>query len=135
MSTEIDTVGVRMLTVRSKAGYTQPKMAAILGISEQAYKNYELGKRELPLRIAAKLCMEFNESLDWLVFDSIPELSERNLHHLELVGEASFSLAENDPQIDNPQKFSRFQRKIYADSLKSGTSPKAIGEDILSLFK
>ena len=65
-----------MLSVRSQLGYPQSKVAAILGIADKSYKNYELEKRELPLSIAVKFCEEFDKNLMWLVYgSSVPDLS------------------------------------------------------------
>ena len=51
-----------MLSVRSQLGYPQSKVAAILGIADKSYKNYELGKDvSLPLSIAVKFCEEFDQ--------------------------------------------------------------------------
>ena len=67
MSTVLIGIGQRMLSVRSQLGYPQSKVAAILGIADKSYKNYELEKRELPLSIAVKFCEEFDKKLIWLV--------------------------------------------------------------------
>ncbi len=63
-----------MLSVRSQLGYPQSKVAAILGIADKSYKNYELEKRELPLSVAVKFCDEFDKNLIWLVYGiSVPD--------------------------------------------------------------
>ena len=78
MSSILIGVGQRMLSVRSKLGYPQSKIAAILGIADKSYKNYELEKRELPLSIAVKFCEEFDENLAWLVYGLAVPDSQRS---------------------------------------------------------
>jgi len=74
ISTVLIGIGQRMLSIRSQLGYAQSKVAAILGIADKSYKNYEPEKRELPLSIAVKFCEEFNKNLIWLVYgNSLPD--------------------------------------------------------------
>jgi transcriptional regulator with XRE-family HTH domain len=60
-------LGSRLLDVRSRLGAPQSKIAAKLGIADRTYKNYETGKRELPLSTALAFCDAFNVNLQWLV--------------------------------------------------------------------
>jgi DNA-binding XRE family transcriptional regulator len=60
-------IGSRLHEMRSRLGYPQSKVAAVLGIADRSYKNYETEKRELPLAIAVAFCESFNINLQWLI--------------------------------------------------------------------
>lgn len=131
----VETVGLRLLAVRNKAGFSQAKMASVLLISDQAYKNYELGKRELPLNVAAKVCIEFDVSLDWLVFNERPELETRNLDLISEVSKVSYDLTRNDVNAMAADKFGNFVAYVYQQSLGTGTRPREIALSILAIFR
>ncbi len=61
-----------LLNLRENHNLKQKEVANILGISQQTYSNYELGKRELPLHHMIPLAEFYNISLD--------ELFELNIH-------------------------------------------------------
>ncbi len=56
-----------MLETRKDHDLPQSKVAALLHISDRGYKNYESGKREIPLSVALAFCERFGVSLSWLV--------------------------------------------------------------------
>jgi len=114
-----------MLSVRSQLGYPQSKVAAILGIADKSYKNYELEKRELPLSIAVKFCEEFDKNLLWLVFgNSVPD-SEQSAR---LAGETALAVFEhadaNDKSFSSAE-IQKFTQYIFEQSLSKGTSPQS----------
>jgi DNA-binding XRE family transcriptional regulator len=74
MST-LSTLGMRLHEVRSRLGYPQSKVAAAIGIADRSYKNYEAGKRELPLSTAIAFCEAFRVDLQWLLLGK-PSLNE-----------------------------------------------------------
>lgn len=55
-----------LLNLRENHNLKQKDVANILGISQQTYSNYELGKRELPLHHMIPLAEFYNISLDEL---------------------------------------------------------------------
>ncbi|MDG5749154.1 helix-turn-helix transcriptional regulator [Qipengyuania sp. XHP0207] len=60
-------IGGRMLETRKDHDLPQSKVAALLHISDRGYKNYETGKREIPLSVALAFCERFGISFSWLV--------------------------------------------------------------------
>ena len=77
--------------IRKESHATQQEVADYLGISRQAYGNYESGKREPDYETLLKLGEYFNCSIDYLLGSSrgvrYPLLSEfeRNLLELSLI--------------------------------------------------
>ena len=57
----------RLLTVRKQTGLSQADFGKKLGLSDRAYKNYELEIRKLPLEIAKLICREFDINIRWLL--------------------------------------------------------------------
>ena len=124
MSSILIGVGQRMLSVRSKLGYPQSKIAAILGIADKSYKNYELEKRELPLSIAVKFCEEFDENLAWLVYGLAVPDSQRSA---ELAGETARAVFEHIKASDKEfsgAEIQKFAHYIFEQSLSKDTSPQ-----------
>lgn len=59
--------------LRDERGFTQSEVAAYLGVSPQAYGNYELGKREMSADVLKKLARYFGVSTDALLDIEPPE--------------------------------------------------------------
>ena len=57
----------RLKAAREKAGYTQEKVAEILGINQSTCTGYETGYRKPSIDILMKLADLYNVSIDWLV--------------------------------------------------------------------
>ncbi len=125
MSTVLSGVGQRMLRIRSQLGYPQSKVAAILGIADKSYKNYELEKRELPLSVAVRFCDEFDQSLMWLVYGvSIPDAEKS----AQLAGETAKAVFEHlkvSKKSFSSTEIQKFTHYIFEQSLSKGTSPKS----------
>jgi transcriptional regulator with XRE-family HTH domain len=60
-------IGKRLLELRKSTGLNQAEFGKTLGLSDRAYKNYELGIRDLPSETAIKICIDHNVSGDWLL--------------------------------------------------------------------
>ncbi len=60
----------RLIQLRKQQKITQDTLAKELGISRQAYSNYELGNREPDFDTLKKLANYFNVSIDYLVGNS-----------------------------------------------------------------
>lgn len=90
-------IAARIAQVRHHHGFSQGVMAAKLGLSDSAYKNYEKGRRDIPLSVALRLCSMFNLNFMWL-FTGIGKQSgcapEESIYELwaEVLGEG-FNLA------------------------------------------
>ena len=56
-----------LIQLRKKAGKTQKDMAEYLGISRQAYANYETDARKPDYETLLKLAEFFNVSVDYLL--------------------------------------------------------------------
>lgn len=62
----LDDVPMIIKGLRESYGYTQGYVGKKLDISQQAYSNYEMGKRELPARHAAALAKLYHVSTDYI---------------------------------------------------------------------
>lgn len=58
---------IKLKQLRTDSGYSQAYVASILGITQQAYANYESGKREPDNDMLIKLSQFFNVSTDYLL--------------------------------------------------------------------
>ena len=56
----------RLRDLREDRDLTQKEVAAVLGIDQRVYSNYETGKRELPSRLAVALADYYGVSTDYL---------------------------------------------------------------------
>lgn len=57
----------RLLTVRKQLGASQVEFANRLSVSPRAYKNYELGLRDVPLALVEQMHRELGTDLNWLI--------------------------------------------------------------------
>jgi len=57
----------RIKDLRVDNDYLQKDIAKLLGISQQYYSQYELGKYTMPIELLIKLSKLYNVSLDYLV--------------------------------------------------------------------
>ena len=123
MSSMMIGVGKRMLSVRTKLGYPQSKIAAILGIADKSYKNYELEKRELPLSVAVKFCDKFDENLVWLVYGVSSVDTQKSADFAAETARAVFEHCTKSERTFSSEEVKKFARYIFEQSLSKGTSP------------
>ena len=57
----------RIRDLREDADMTQTQMAHLLCCSQQAYSNYELSQREVPLDVLIRLARYHNTTTDYLL--------------------------------------------------------------------
>ena len=57
----------RMRDLREDRDLKQKEVAAVLGIDQRVYSNYETGKRDIPLRLLVKLADFYHTSTDYLL--------------------------------------------------------------------
>lgn len=57
---------------RESAKLTQREVATSLGVSESAYRSYELGDRKIPIDLLMKLANVYRTSVDVLIGNSEP---------------------------------------------------------------
>lgn len=57
----------RLSLIRKSTGMSQAAFGAEFGLSDRAYKNYELGIRELPLSVALDISEKHNVNIAWLL--------------------------------------------------------------------
>ena len=85
----------KLKALREKAKKTQTMMASILGISQQAYANYELGNRQPDPQMLSKMADYFNVSIDYLLereeidsgFEHIPNIFQIETRKIPLLGD------------------------------------------------
>lgn len=57
----------RLSSIRKETGLSQAAFGAEFGLSDRAYKNYELGIRELPLAVALGISEKCDVNIAWLL--------------------------------------------------------------------
>ncbi len=57
----------RLRDLREDKDLKQKEIAAILGIDQRVYSNYETGKREIPVRFIIQLSKFYNISADYIL--------------------------------------------------------------------
>ncbi len=57
----------RLKDLREDHDLVQKEVASILGIDQRVYSNYELGKREIPVRYVIKLAKFYKVSTDYIL--------------------------------------------------------------------
>ena len=69
----------RLKELREEKKYTLRDMGELLGVSYQAYSNYENGHREPSISILEKISSIYDVSIDYIVGNS----DERNIHTIK----------------------------------------------------
>lgn len=65
---------LRIREIREDRDISQKEISELLICDQSLYSKYELGKRDLPLRIAAKLAQYYGVSVDYLIgLTDVPE--------------------------------------------------------------
>ena len=57
----------RLRDLREDHDLTQKEIAAVLGIDQRVYSNYETGKREIPTRFIIELARYYKTSADYIL--------------------------------------------------------------------
>lgn len=57
----------RLLDLRQDADKGQKEIAALLGINQRTYSNYETGKREIPVHLLIILADFYGTTIDYIV--------------------------------------------------------------------
>ncbi len=57
----------RLRDLREDRDLVQKEIAAVLGIDQRVYSNYETGKREIPTRFVVALADYYHTSTDYLL--------------------------------------------------------------------
>ena len=57
----------RLKDLRDDKELTQKEVAAVLGIDQRVYSNYETGKREIPTRLVSILADYYRTSTDYIL--------------------------------------------------------------------
>lgn len=57
----------RIRDLREDADLKQKEIAAVLGIDQRVYSNYEIGKREIPVHLLILLADYYDTTIDYLV--------------------------------------------------------------------
>lgn len=57
----------RLLDLRQDADMSQKEVAALLGIDQRTYSNYEIGKREIPVHLLIILADYYDTTIDYIV--------------------------------------------------------------------
>ena len=57
----------RIRELREDSDFSQKEVAKLLNCSQQAYSNYELGTRDVPISVLAQLALIYKTSIDYIV--------------------------------------------------------------------
>ena len=110
----------RLEAVRKSTGLSQAAFGERLGLSDRAYKNYELGIRDLPLRIALSLAQTFDVNLAWLLTgegaQSTPSIGEALEASVIVVREHMAATGKSPP----PDKEAAIVRYVFEEILREG---------------
>ena len=131
---ELAGIGARMAACRAKKQASQVKAAAMLEISDKAYKNYEGEKREIPLSTAAAFCEAFEVDLEWLVFGQGSQSNEKSVAIVSETIEALISEAQQRKLALSPNRAAKIGGYIFRNCVQNGTSPESEVGPIFDMF-
>nr|WP_319247196.1 helix-turn-helix transcriptional regulator [uncultured Celeribacter sp.] len=136
MSTLENEIGHRMRMVRNETGFSQAKVAAILGLSDRAYKTYELGKREPSLSTVLKFCEIFEVELTWLAYGE--QQQEKNTPSFISLASgtvlAVYKETMNDVPQMSPKQFQKFFEYVFEQARRNDAIPEDEAKKIHQIF-
>ncbi len=132
MSTSNTAIASRLLEIRTKLNYPQSRVAAQLDIADRSYKNYELGKRDLPIHVALKFCELYEVDLNWLVYGKTADTNEAILQRVGETVEAISSHYMQNQDDYSPEKSYKVGAYIFKQSAEKGTKPKLEAKEYFS---
>ena len=110
----------RLEAVRKSTGLSQAAFGEQLGLSDRAYKNYELGIRDLPLRVALDISKQFTVNLNWLLTGegarSTPAIGEAVEAAVQVVREHMITTGK----APSPDKEAAITRYVFDEILREG---------------
>ncbi len=133
MSTALDGVGLRMLSVRKKHALTQAIVAEQLEISTRTYIFYEQQKRELPAGIALRFCDLYGVEISWLLTGENAVLSDDLWGMVEEAFFAVLTLNDKKKSDLSPEKLSALAKLVAEQSITSSKSPSQVAEAIFAV--
>ncbi len=132
---EMSGIGLRLLEIRKKHGFTQSVMAAKLDIADRTYKFYELGRRELPVATAVRFCQLFEVDIRWLLLgDGHPA----ELHLPSVVEEAALAVlnecSDMEPPLSN-KKIAQLTGYVAEQSVQKGNPASEEAAAVIRIMK
>lgn len=111
---------IRMKDLRKEQGYSQIQVATMLGITQQAYANYERGARQADYETLSKLSNFFGVSIDYILGNTDDPNAPTLDQQLEgvsfaLYGETKDLTEEQKQDILDYIKFKKQQWKTSAE--------------------
>lgn len=110
----------RLSSIRKATKLSQAAFGAELGLSDRAYKNYELGIRELPLATALSISEKFEVNIAWLLTgDGAPSApEERDAIKAAVIAVREYFIAEGE--TPSPDYESDVVQYVYDEILREG---------------
>ncbi len=111
---------IKLKELRNKSGYSQQFVAEQLGITQQAYANYERGARQADYSTLNKLAEIFNSTVDYILGrtdEPNSDMLDKQLEGVEfaLWGEVHDLTEEEKQDILDFVKFTKSKRKDNTD--------------------
>lgn len=83
---------INLLKLRREKGVNQEEVAAVIGVTRQAFSRYERGERELGYDSLVRLAKYFDVSVDYL-------LGSSSYFYPDKVGSYPFYLSEDEQEV------------------------------------
>lgn len=74
-------IGTHLAELRQQFGLSQKEICQVIGVKRDTYKDYELGRRSIPIPILRELAKFYKVSSNYF-FDSMPELTLKEREQL-----------------------------------------------------
>ena len=126
----------RSLSIRKSAGLSQAAFGAEFALSDRAYKNYELGIRELPLSVALAISEKYDVNIAWLLTGDGARsgLEVRNAVKAAVVAVREHFIAEGE--TPSPDYESDVVQYVFDEILREGgLNPSRMGPYFNTLRK
>ncbi|MCX8281766.1 helix-turn-helix transcriptional regulator [Phyllobacterium sp. 0TCS1.6C] len=124
-------VGKRLSEVRTRLGISQIPFAETLGISSSAYKNYERGEREVPLKLIIDICEKYEVNPAWLILGKGSETQVDIGEIIEASVIATHEFLSSEHKSISPERSGKIVSHLVNYALQEGELTKEYATSFL----
>lgn len=117
-----EVVGLRLLDLRRRLGWTQGVLAAKLGVSDRTYKYYEQGQRDAPVTVLLQVAALAGADMQWLLTGEGRKQDDLDLYD-RAVKAAIEDLPKRGVHLDTTRAL-KLARQAYANAMARNTAPE-----------
>lgn len=128
-------LGKRIKELRASKEESQTTAAKFLGVSDRAYKSYELERRVLPLSLAKRLAERHRISIQWLTTGEGHKFLPKEPEHTVMIVEATLNALGGKAKEISAETIAKYVGFVLRQTLKTGETAQEVATGIVKLVE